>query len=85
MGLIIELEGVNFIDVMCLLILDLFEVYEVDEYVQDLLVGDGKGMWMEVDVGGVMVLLWILLLVVVGCNVGVVILICDVIEVKWCD
>lgn len=49
------------------------------------MVGDGKGMWMEVDVGGVMVLLWILLLVVVGCNVGVVILICDVIEVKWCD
>lgn len=77
MGLTTELEGVNLIDATRPLISDPFEAHEVDEHVQDLLAGDGKGMRMEVDAGGATVLLRTLPLVVAGRNVGAAILIRD--------
>lgn len=85
MGLTTELEGVNLIDATRPLISDPFEAHEVDEHVQDLLAGDGKGMRMEVDAGGATVLLRTLPLVVAGRNVGAAILIRDVTEVKRRD
>lgn len=84
MGLTSELGGHNFIKVTRPLISDPFEAQEMAEHVLNLLVG-GASMRMEVDSGGVTVLLRTLPLVVHGSNVGAAILIRDVTEVKRRD
>ncbi|MCZ6913075.1 MAG: sensor histidine kinase, partial [Rickettsia endosymbiont of Ixodes persulcatus] len=79
-----ELEGHNLVTITRLLISDFFEAQELVNHVRDSLVG-GSSMRMEVDVGGAVVLLWMLLLAVWGKVVGAAMLIRDVIEVKRRD
>jgi two-component system, sensor histidine kinase PdtaS len=84
MGLNLELEGQNLIEVTRPLISDPFEAQELAEHVRDSLTG-GASMRVEVDAGGAAVLLRTLPLVLDGSAVGAAVLIRDVTEIKRRD
>jgi two-component sensor histidine kinase/PAS domain-containing protein len=84
MGLTLELEGQNLIDVTRPLISDPFETQELAEHVRDSLEG-GASMRIEVDAGGAAVLLRTLPLVINGSAVGAAVLVRDVTEIKRRD
>jgi two-component sensor histidine kinase len=84
MGLTLELEGHNLIEVTRPLISDPFEARELATHVRDSLAG-GASMRIEVDAGGATVLLRTLPLVVHGSAAGAAVLVRDVTEVKRRD
>ena len=84
MGLNLELEGQNLIEVTRPLISDPFEAQELAEHVRDSLTG-GASMRVEVDAGGAAVLLRTLPLVLDGSAAGAAVLIRDVTEIKRRD
>jgi two-component sensor histidine kinase len=84
MGLNLELEGQNLIEVTRPLISDPFEAQELAAHVRDSLSG-GASMRVEVDAGGAAVLLRTLPLVLNGSAAGAAVLIRDVTEIKRRD
>jgi two-component system, sensor histidine kinase PdtaS len=84
MGLTVELEGHDLIEVTRPLISDPFEAQELATHVRDSLAG-GASMRIEVDAGGAAVLLRTLPLVVHGSAAGAAVLIRDVTEIKRRD
>jgi two-component sensor histidine kinase len=84
MGLTLELEGHNLIEVTRPLISDPFEAQELATHVRDSLAG-GASMRIEVDAGGATVLLRTLPMVVQGAAAGAAVLVRDVTEVKRRD
>ncbi len=84
MGLNLELEGQNLIEVTRPLISDPFEAQELAAHVRDSLSG-GASMRVEVDAGGAAVLLRTLPLVLHGSAAGAAVLIRDVTEIKRRD
>jgi two-component sensor histidine kinase len=84
MGLNLELEGQNLIELTRPLISDPFEAQELAAHVRDSLSG-GASMRVEVDAGGATVLLRTLPLVLDGSAAGAAVLIRDVTEIKRRD
>ena len=84
MGLTVELEGHDLIEVTRPLISDPFEAQELATHVRDSLAG-GASMRIEVDAGGAAVLLRTLPMVVHGSAAGAAVLIRDVTEIKRRD